>query len=68
MESDVYVISCVGDYETYVIGVYTTLEDAKQKLAKIAANCVVVSYGYENLSFTTTTGDFYCIDETILYT
>lgn len=67
MSSDVYVISQVGSYETYVLGVYVTLEKAKRKLAEIAANCIVASYGYGNLSFTTTTGDYYCIDETILY-
>lgn len=68
MLNKVYAISWIGDYESNVLGVYTTLEKAKQELAKIAANCVAVSYGYKNLSFTTTTGDFYGIDETILYT
>lgn len=67
MSNDVYVVSWIGSYESNVIGVYTTLEKAKQKLAKIAGEYAVVKYGYENLSFTTTDGDFYCIDETILY-
>lgn len=67
MPNDVYVVSWIGNYESDVIGVYTTLEKAKQKLAKIAAEYAVVEYGYKNLSFTTTDGDFYCIDETILY-
>lgn len=67
MSNDVYAISWIGDYESNVIGVYTTLEKAKQKLAKIAVEYTIVSYGYDNLSFTTSDGDFYCIEETILH-
>ena len=67
MSNKVYVISWIGEYENNVIGVYTTLEKAKHELAKIASSCTVVSYGYENLSFSTIDDGFYCIDETILH-
>lgn len=68
MSNKVYVITWVGDYESGVSGVYATLEKAKQELAKIAGNFIVTSSSDNGLSFSTIAGDFYCIDETILYT
>ena len=67
MSNKVYVITWVGDYESGVSGVYATLEKAKQELEKIADNCIVTQWSNNSLSFTTTDGDFYCIDETILH-
>lgn len=68
MSNKVYVITWVGDYESGVSGVYTTLEKAKRELAKIADNFIATNSCDDGLSFSTTTGDFYCIDETTLYT
>lgn len=68
MSNKVYAISWIGDYENNVLGVYITLEKAKQELAKIANNFIVTSSCDDGLSFSTTTGAFYCIDETTLYT
>lgn len=68
MSNKVYAISWIGDYESNVLGVYITLEKAKQELAKIADNFIVTSSCDDGLSFSTVTGDFYYIDETTLYT
>ena len=67
MTTDVYVITWVGDYESGVLGVYTTLEKAKQELAKIANNCIVTRMYNDNRCFTTAGRTFYGIEETKLY-
>lgn len=68
MSNKVYVITWVGDYESGVSGVYTTLEKAKQELAKIADNCIVTQWSNSGLSFSTAGRTFHGIEEANLYT
>ena len=67
METKVYVINWIGDYENDVVGIYTTLEKAKQELLEIANNYAVTKSCDDGLSFVAADGAFYCINEAILY-
>lgn len=67
MSDEVYTISWMGDYDSKILGVYTTLERAKQELAKIADICIVTSSHDDGLSFSTITGAFYFISKIKLY-
>lgn len=67
MKTDVYVISCIGEYDNEVLGVYTSLEEAKKKLTSIMKNCEVKHKHSGNMFFCDTEGAFYCINEAILH-
>lgn len=67
MTTDVYVVSCIREYENDIIGVYTSLEEAKKKLVAIMKNCKVEHKHSGNMFFCDTEENYYCIDEAILH-
>ena len=67
MLTDVYVVSCIEEYENDIIGVYTSLEEAKKKLVAIMKECRVKHKHSDNMFFCDIEGNYYCIDEAILH-
>lgn len=67
MKTDVYVVSWIGEYENEVLGVYTSLEEAKKKLTSIMKHCEVKYKHSDNMFFCDAEKAFYCIDEAILH-
>lgn len=67
METKVYVVNWIGECENDVVGIYTTLEKAKQRLLEIANSYAATQTCDDGLSFFAANGSFYCINETILY-